>query len=144
MVLANKPSLNANTWNTGDNSKTASPTTKTDVIFSEESKIPLISKDIYSKRGFSRGNMSTPDGGSANGEVANGPQATETEEEMTQHQDEENEERRPERKKTKNRDESKSKLGFGPYADWAYGEVLARNPRYAGFTMEEGNAIIPR
>ena len=30
------------------------------------------------------------------------------------------------------------KLGFGPYADWAYEEVLARNPSYSKFLIEEG------
>ena len=37
------------------------------------------------------------------------------------------EESNPERKK--NREESKMGLGFGPYDDWDYEEVLPRNPR---------------
>ena len=29
------------------------------------------------------------------------------------------------------------RLGFGPYADWASEEVMARNPRYVDFPIEE-------
>ena len=29
------------------------------------------------------------------------------------------------------------KLGFGPYTDWDYGEVLAKDPGYAEFPEEE-------
>ena len=46
--------------------------------------------------------------------------------------------KKSENNEEKNREESKAELGFGPYADWAHGEVSTRNPRYAEFLMEEG------
>ena len=117
MASGYNPSFNSNKLHSGDNSKTALPTTKTNVDFPKESKIPINSKYIYAKRGFCGENKSTPDEGSANGEAVEESQATETEEEMTScqgtwhHQGEEEEERKPERKKKrKNHDESKSKL----------------------------------
>ena len=32
-----------------------------------------------------------------------------------------------------------TKLGFGPYADWDYEEVLTRNPSCSKFPIEEGS-----
>ena len=52
--------------------------------------------------------------------------------------------RQSEKEEEKNREESKMKLGPGPYADWAYEEVLARNPRYAESLMGQENGIIRR
>ena len=56
----------------------------------------------------------------------------------TGHQKDEERRKKANEKEEKNHDESKTKLGFGPYADCAYGEVLTRNPRYVEFMVEEG------
>ena len=38
-------------------------------------------------------------------------------------------------------DEAGAKLGFGPHGDWAYEEVMAANPSYVKFLIEEGRRV---
>ena len=78
MALGCKPSLNSNKLHSRGNSKTAFPTTKTNLDFAKESEILIKSKDIYSQQGFFGGNMITPEPeGITSGEVAEEPRGSE-------------------------------------------------------------------